>query len=318
VGALVALVLLIAGCGTTQPSAGDTGDAPSTEGSSGPITITDQAGRTVELPGPAKRVVILEWQQVEAAVLLGVTPVGVADVKGYNTWVTAAPVDPGTTDVGTRGEPNMDAVFSADPDLVIVESERGSPMLTQLEKYDVPVLVTRGADAKDPIANMKATFNLIAVALGREDQAAKEIEEFDRALEAGREKVSGADGRRFIFADAWLDGSNLSIRPFGQGSLVGEIGEALGLENAWTGKVDAAYGLGQTDVEGMANVRNASFFHTSTDSDTWLHALDGNALWKGSDFVTENSVHPFPPGIWTFGGPASSRQLIDAFVEAVS
>ena len=32
---------------------------------------------------------------------------------------------------------------------------------------------------------------------------------------------------------------------------MGELGEELGLTNAWTGEVDAAYGLGQTDIEGM-------------------------------------------------------------------
>ena len=32
----------------------------------------------------------------------GVMPVGVADVEGYSTWVTAAPLDDSVTDVGTR------------------------------------------------------------------------------------------------------------------------------------------------------------------------------------------------------------------------
>ena len=39
---------------------------------------------------------------------------------------------------------------------------------------------------------------------------------------------------------------------------MGELGEALGLTNAWTGEVDAAYGLGQTDIEGMTAVGDAS------------------------------------------------------------
>ena len=145
--AALAGVLALGACGTSQPTA-DADVDPAAAGAE-PITLTDSAGRTVELDAPAERVVVLEWQQVEDVLSLGVEPVGVADVMGYRTWNTAEELDTGVTDVGTRGEPNMDAVFSTDPDLVIAEAERGSPLIKQLEEYDVPVLVTKGADAEE-------------------------------------------------------------------------------------------------------------------------------------------------------------------------
>jgi ABC-type Fe3+-hydroxamate transport system substrate-binding protein len=322
--ALAALFALGA-CGTSQPSAGEATER--SEADAGPITLTDAANRTVELDAPAERVVVLEWQQVEDVLTLGVEPVGVADVKGYNTWDTAEELDPETTDVGTRGEPNMDAVFSTNPDLVIVEAERGSPLIKQLEKYDVPVLVTRGADTADPIANMKATFTLIAQALGKDAEVAAVLEEFDAHLAEAKQAVAGADldTTEFAFADAWLDGSNVSIRPFGQGSLVGELGEAIGLTNVWKGKVDEAYGLGTTDIEGLTAIGDAHLFHTSTDAFTdaagyepWMPALEKNAIWRNALFVKADRVHPFPNGVWTFGGPRSSQQIVDAFVAALT
>jgi iron complex transport system substrate-binding protein len=281
----------------------------------------------VELDAPAERVVVLEWQQVEDVLTLGVEPVGVADVDGYNTWDTAAELDPDTTDVGTRGEPNMDAVFSTDPDLVIVEAERGSPLIKQLEKYDVPVLVTKGADAEDPIANMEATFTLIAQALGKEDEATDVLDDFDAHLANAQQAIADADleTTEFAFIDAYLDGSNVSIRPFGQGSLVGELGEAIGLTNVWKGEVDAAYGLGTTDVEGLTAIGDAHLFFTSTDALTdaagyepWMPALEKNAIWRNAPFVQADRVHPFPSGVWTFGGPLSSQQVVDAFVDALT
>lgn len=319
----VAGMLVLGACGTSQPSATET----DTESTSGPITLTDAADRTVELDAPAERIVVLEWQQVENVLTLGVEPVGVADVKGYNTWDTAEELDPGTTDVGARGEPNMDAVFSTDPDLVIVKAERGSPLITQLEEYDVPVLVTKGADAEDPIANMKDTFTLIAEALGKDEEAESVLEDFDQHLVEAEQKIAAADPEttEFAFADAYLDGSNISIRPFGQGSLVGELGEAIGLTNVWKGEVDEAYGLGSTDVEGLTAIGDADFFFTSTDALTdaagyepWMPALEKNAIWRNAPFVKADRVHPFPSGVWTFGGPRSSQQVVDAFVDALT
>ncbi len=313
----IAGVLALGACGTSQPAASDSGDDSK---SGGPITLTDAADRTVELDAPAEKVVVLEWQQTEDVLTLGVEPVGVADVEGYNTWDTAEKLEAGTVDVGTRGEPNMDAVFSTNPDLVIVEAERGAPVIKQLEKYDVPVLVTRGSDAADPIANMKGTFTLIAQALGKEDEAEDVLEEFDAHLAEAKETIAEADPEttEFVFADAWIDGSNVAIRPFGQGSLVGELGEAIGLTNVWKGEVDEAYGLGQTDIEGIVAIGDAHFFHTSTDAATWAPTLEKNRLWKKAPFVTADRVHAFPSGVWTFGGPRSSQQVIDAYVDALS
>ena len=323
--AALAGVLALGACGTSQPTA-DADVDPAAAGAE-PITLTDSAGRTVELDAPAERVVVLEWQQVEDVLSLGVQPVGVADVKGYRTWNTAEELDTGVTDVGTRGEPNMDAVFSTDPDLVIAEAERGSPLIKQLEEYDVPVLVTKGADAEDPIANMRATFTLIAQALGKDDEATTVLREFDAHVAEARRAIADADPEttEFAFADAYLDGSNVSIRPFGQGSLVGELGEAIGLTNVWKGEVDPAYGLGTTDVEGLTAIGDAHFFFTSTDALTdaagyepWMPALQDNAIWKNAPFVKADRVHPFPSGVWTFGGPRSSQQIIDAFVDALT
>jgi iron complex transport system substrate-binding protein len=97
---------------------------------------------------------------------------------------------------------------------------------------------------------------------------------------------------------------------------MGELGEELGLKNAWTGKVDPAYGLGQTDIEGMTKVGDATFFYTGTvDPAGDVNAeLAKNNVWKSIPAVAEGRAHAFPEGIWTFGGPQSAGQVLDAYV----
>ena len=137
-------------------------------------------------------------------------------------------------------------------------------IIEQLEEYGVPVLATKGADAADPIQNMMDTFTLIAQATGREERAdgrGRRVRRRPgrRPRQASPTPTSATDD--FVYFDGWIQGGNVAIRPFGQGSLMGELGEALGLTNAWTGEVDPAYGLGQTDIEGMTGRRRHLLLH---------------------------------------------------------
>jgi ABC-type Fe3+-hydroxamate transport system substrate-binding protein len=350
-----ALLALLAACGTTQPAASvsttpeasattgaASGSASPAEGaaaagsadgaagrsscaddttttSTGPVSLTDAFGRTVELTKPAERVAVLEWQQIEDVLTLCVEPVAVADAPGFALWNTAETLPAGVADVGTRGEPNLDALFAATPDLVIIEAYTpDDEIIRQLAAYGVPVLATKGADAADPIGQMKETFTLIAEATGRQERAQVVVGEFTESLAAAQAAVadSPAAGSEFVYFDGWVQGGNVSIRPFGQGSLMGELGEELGMTNAWTGEVDPAYGLGQTDIEGMVAVGDATFFYTGTedpDSDV-MGELAKNQIWQALPAVVEGNTHAFPPGIWTFGGPRSAQQALDAYV----
>lgn len=328
-----ALALLLSGCGTTTVPSADA-DAPAaaiagcesdtTVTSTGAVDLTDSFGRSVSLDAPAKRVAVLEWQQIEDVVALCVAPVAVADAEGFTTWDTAVELPDGAVDVGSRQEPNLDALFGTDPDLVIVEAYTADDeIIGKLESYGVPVLATKGADAADPIANMEATFSLIAEATGREARATEVLEEFDAHLAEAKGTLAdaGLATTDFVYFDGWVDGGNVALRPFGQGSLIGEIGEELGLTNAWTGDVDAAYGLGQTDIEGMKAIGDAMLLHTSTEEkseDEFASALETNPVWAALPAVAEDRIYSFPTGIWTFGGPRSAQQIIDAYVSVLA
>jgi iron complex transport system substrate-binding protein len=101
---------------------------------------------------------------------------------------------------------------------------------------------------------------------------------------------------------------------------MGELGEELGLTNAWKGEVDPAYGLGQTDIEGMTKVGDATFFHTGTvdPAGDVFAELEKSKVWSSIPAVAEGRSHAFPEGIWTFGGPSSAAQVLDAYVDLLT
>ena len=117
-----------------------------------------------------------------------------------------------------RGEPNLDALFATDPDLVIIEAYTAEDeIIEQLEEYEVPVLATKGADAADPIQNMMDTFSLIAEATGREERAEVVVDEFDDAPRARpRRHVADAERRRRPSSSTSTAGSRAATSPSGR------------------------------------------------------------------------------------------------------
>jgi len=336
--AAIAVALTLAGCGTTAaPEAADVVEptseacaADTTATSTGAVSITDGVGRTVELDKPATRIAVLEWQQIEDALTLCVTPVAVSDAAGYATYVSAETIPEGVTDIGERGEPDLDALYATDPDLIIVEAfSADDELIATLEARGVPVLATLGADGADQIGNMKNVFSMIAEATGRTERADVVLDEFDTYLADAKEQVASADlvTTDFLFFDGWIEGGNVIIRPYGKGALFTELGEQLGLTSAWTDEIDAkygsggvdpAYGLGQTDIEGLTAVGNANLFYSNDDTpESYVTELAKNSIWTSLPSVQEGRAYAFPTGVWGAGGPLSNQQAIDAYVAAI-
>ncbi|GMA28694.1 iron-siderophore ABC transporter substrate-binding protein [Arenivirga flava] len=332
-------VLALAGCGTTEVDtaapAGTVGsaecEADTTETASGPVTLTDSLGRTVELDEPAERVVVLEWQQTEDLLTLCIAPVGAASTADYATYVSAETLPESTADVGERGEPDLDTLYGLDPDLIVIEAyDEDDELLQQLEQRDVPVLATIGADASGQIDNMKHVFELIAEATGRTERAEAVLAEFDEHLAQAKASVADAElaTDRFVFFDGWIESGNVVIRPYGEGALFTELGEQLGLQGAWTdavdasygsGGVDPAYGLGQTDIEGLTAVGDANLvFSNDGTAESYVTELEKSPIWTALPAVQEGRAYEFPPGVWGAGGPRSGQQAIDAFVDVIA
>ncbi|MFG2227910.1 iron-siderophore ABC transporter substrate-binding protein [Streptomyces sp. NPDC048644] len=337
------LVLLVAtACGTTDVDKAEAGSTTSaspaskdcakdtTTTSTKPVSFKDGVGRQVKLDKPARRIAVVEWQQVEDALTLCVTPTAVADPKGYRTWVSAEKLPGGVTDIGTREEPDLDTLYAAKPDLIVVEAFKpDDEMIKKLEKRGVPVMATRGANPADPIGNMREVFSMIGKATGRTERSDQVLGEFDQHLATAKRQVTEADlpTKDFLFFDGWLQSGNLTVRPYGKGALFTEIGEELGMRPAWTDKVnkahgdggvDPAYGLAQTDAEGLTAVGDANLFYANdSGAGGYVAALKKNPIWKTLPAVKEGRAHSFPARVWGAGGPRSCEQAIDAYVDVL-
>lgn len=311
--ALVAAAL--AACGTTE----DASDG-SSQSSGEKITLTDSRGKEITLDGPAERVAATEWNAAEYLVSLGVEPVGVADVKGFETWDSAVTLPDDVTDIGTRGEPSLDTLASLDLDALIVTDALTGDAVEQIEKT-IPVIVLPGGKAGEQVDQMFANVDLVAKATGTEDEAEDLRESFDETLAETKEAVADSDlaGTTVALADAYENGGSVTVRPYTPTSQLGTILGEIGLENGWAEvdglEPDAAYGLAQTDVEGLTKLPDDVqfwYFSNDTETDPFQETLKDNSVWTSLPFVESDDVTRLPDRIWMFGGPASMDQFLKA------
>jgi ABC-type Fe3+-hydroxamate transport system substrate-binding protein len=319
--AALATASALNGCATSEPTDDQNASAPVQK-----IAITDTRGKVVTLDGPAERIGGTEWNVVEYAASLGVEPVGVSDVKGFETWVSAVTLPEGVSDIGTRGEPSIETVQSLGLDVLFVTDELVGDAMGQIERR-TPIVVVAGGDAKDPIGAMFANLDVVAKATGTEERAAELRQEFEAKVAETKKLVaeSGVADRPIAFSDAYEAGGKVSIRPYGEGSLIGAVLREVGVRSAWSTieglKTDPAYGLGETDVEGLTKLPDDTVFwyiaNEEDGGDPYTSSLKDNRIWTSLPFVEEGAVHRFPDSIWMFGGPASMMQFLDAVQAAV-
>lgn len=279
-----------------------------------PITLEHAAGVT-ELDAPAVRVVALEWTYAEDLVAIGVQPIGVADIAGYQAWVNVEPqLADSVVDVGTRQEPSLETILSLEPDLIIGVRFRHEPILDQLEAIAPTLLFNPypGPDGPDQLGEMQMTFRTIASAVGRATEAESVLANMQATFEKVRDDLDagGKVGNEVLLVQAFTSQNSPQLRVFTDNAMAVGILKAIGLENAWPSEY-AQYGFDTVEVEALAPVENADafFYVVQANDDVFAAQLANNPIWQNLGFVKEARTYPLGGDTWLFGGPLSAARL---------
>ncbi|MEU1982016.1 iron-siderophore ABC transporter substrate-binding protein [Nocardia sp. NPDC019395] len=308
--AAAVLLSALVGCGSGTVSNPGGPGAPGAEGS---ITV-DTARGPVTLPGPATKVVSLEWSLTEELRALGVTPVGNAESGIYNSWVTApgARLPAEVRDVGTRAEPSIEQIAALKPDLIVASGDRVAANYDRLAAI-APVLVF-DYTAPPQLETMKKTFTALATAVGEPDKATEVLGRMDDAVAdlAGRLDRAGKSGTEYALAQAYTADAVPTIRMMTDEAFSAQVLGLAGLRNGWRGRPDD-WGMTTVGVESLTQVPgSATFLSVAADDDNpFTGALAGNPVWRELDFVEQGRAVPLDSGTWLFGGPLSAIQLLD-------
>ena len=187
--------------------------------------------------------------------MLGMAPVGAADMKGYDTWV-AAPRPKGMKDVGSRQSPSLERIAALKPDLIVVPDYRSTKNLSQLKKI-APVLVTHPYPGSRHAVRRDGHRLPPARRRGRPRKSRGESVLQDLSNNLARNKAraqarAGAPGASVAIATPGGTTSAPAIRMFTTNSQTADVVRRLGLRDGWTGS--ARYGFATVGLEGLSRV----------------------------------------------------------------
>lgn len=322
---LLVLALALAGCGAAgstsdKSQAADSGSTPA-ETPAGPLTVKHNRGE-VTLDKPAQRVVVLEWTFTEDVIALGVQPIGNADNVQYKQYVSSeATLDSGVTDVGTRSEPNLETIAALKPDLIISTADGNGAIYDQLNAIAPTLEYSLNSGNGYDHDKMAEIFNYIAVALGKEDEAKQVLEELDQHYAEAKEKLAAAGKAdlHYVLTQAFTWQNAASLRMFTDNSVVAGTLAKIGLVNDWKPEKFEQWGFSTVGIEALPAVQDSNFIYiTQPDDDVFGTAMDNNSVWNGLNFVKEKRTYPLDGTTWTFGGPLSSKALVDQVVGAIT
>ncbi len=195
---LVVLAVLLAGCGQTVSqtftTVGDTlTPPPSTAVASYPLTLADDANRSVTLESQPHRIVSLAPSNTEIACALDACDqlVGVTDFDDYPPQVEQ--IDK----VVVQAVPDVEKIVAARPDLVLAAGNQQTPqpVLDRLDQLDIPYLLLY----PNTLDEIYADIELVGRALDASARASTLTHDLRTRARAVTDAVAGTDRPRVFY-----------------------------------------------------------------------------------------------------------------------
>ncbi|GAB3355682.1 ABC transporter substrate-binding protein [Modestobacter lapidis] len=303
----VAATLTLTACGGSDPG----GDAAGpTEPAAESRTVQHALGETV-IEGTPERVVVLDTGELDAALALGVTPVGSVrtDVSDeLPAYIQDAGVDPADIEnVGTIAEPNLEAIAALDPDLILTNRVRHEDIADQLSAIAPTVFAEAIGET------WKENLLLDAEALNLSDKAEQLLAEHEeRAAEVGALFGDPADLEVSIVR--FLDGSG--VRLYGEGSFIGAVLADVGFSRPPLQQTAETFV--ELSLEEITRADADLVFYSSygEEGGSVVQQVTGGRLWQGMPSVQEGRAHEVGDDRWFLAiGPLGAGLVLDDLAE---
>lgn len=135
----------------------------------------DTAYGSLKLDGVPQRVVALGDSALDAALSLGIQPIGTLASRGGDDVPGYLKAKAGKIAlVGSVREPNLEAILRLQPDLVLASNELSRELYAKLSLM-APTVIPKGNSFQD----WRATYTTYAQALGKAEQGQQRIAEID-------------------------------------------------------------------------------------------------------------------------------------------
>lgn len=192
--------------------------SPAVDSSVATRTVEHAKGKT-EVPISPKRVVVVDTAPLDAALALGIEPVGTI-IYGQAPNYLGEKVDE-ISIVGESNQPNLEKILQLKPDLILGSKIGSGKIYRQLSQI-APTVLTKGSGRT---GEWQENFRLYAEALGKSEQAAQLLQNYDDQVEQLRKKIQEPQALEISV----LATSGERIGAYTTGSFSGSILKDIGL-----------------------------------------------------------------------------------------
>ncbi|MFD7136561.1 ABC transporter substrate-binding protein [Streptomyces sp. NPDC059894] len=308
--AVVTGALLLSACGDGGNDGGTSGAEAGTR------AITDATGRTVDVPTAPTKVVTLSEPTLDAALALGVEPVGATagrGQKGVSTYLADKASEAQV--VATVAEADMEKVAALQPDLILLDETTAVKSEVSKLQAIAPTVVTAKLNE-----DWKKAFTATADALNKKADAVKLLADLDTDVAAAKAKL-GANAGAVVSVVRWQNGA-----PSVVGRGVGHVGSTLTALGLTRPKDQQGTGTGHSEPVSLEKLSTIDgdwlFFGTLGDlADGEKAYAEARKVANFGKLGAEENGHVVvvQGSAWnSAGGPLAARIVLDDVTKALA
>ena len=316
--AIFLCMLMLAGCGAnqqggatpaakTEPAPAAQATAPASEKQD--VRVVKHAMGETEIKGTPQKVVTLYQGATDAALALGVKPVGAVEAWIEKPWYNYIKDKmEGVTNLGSENQPNLEQIVALKPDLIIASKTRHEKIAQQLSAI-APTVMT------EEVHFWKDSLDLSAEALNKQEEKQKFLKEWEQKVADFRSKMGDKLKLEAGIVDFRVDHARIVYTGFSALVL-----EELGIARPASQRGED-WGVQLTSKENIPQMdADIIFDQTSTSRNDGRLDLrkewSEHPLWKNLKAVKNNRVFEVDTAVWNNGsGPLAAVEMVEDLYE---
>lgn len=245
---------------------------------------------------------------------LGVVPVVAVSRDFFDAMGTRPAIPDGVVDCGDPSEPNLEVIARMNVDLIVT-----STISSDIREVLSRVAPVRALDIytgrPDALGRAKREALGLATELDATVACTVYLERFDDTIVALRSRLAIWPRRPVYLVGLAPDGRNMTV--YGRNSLMWDVMDTLGIENAWRGPT-SIYGFTNTGVELLAGCPDAMIVSIDYGdlTNTAMQALSRSVFWLNLPAVKTERVFTIPR-FEVFGALPAAAQFAPLIVDTL-
>nr|BBH85591.1 iron siderophore-binding protein [Thermosporothrix sp. COM3] len=298
---LLLFTVVLSACGGQSASTNTT----ETANDDGGTRVIKHAMGETKVPAHPKRVVVLDTGELDAAISLGIKPVGAVtspQAKDQTFLSYLGDQTKGITSVGTLSQPNLEKIMSLNPDLILSNKFRHEKLYDQLSQI-APTVFSENVGP-----TWKENLKLFADALNRMDEYNKLMDAYNKRLADFKQKMGDKLEKTHVSVVRTMPDR---VRLYLNGVFLGIVLKDAGLPRTKIQDSPKKF-IEMTSFERIKDMDGDVIFTMHYGSDQKLKELTSQPQWKELNAVKNGRVYEVSDDIWALGmSMGAANKIID-------